>query len=248
MILYFSGTGNSHYVANRIASATHDSLFSICQQMKDHQYGPILSKTPLVFVLPTYGWRIPRMVEQWIEDTSFEGNLSAYFILTCGTGTGNAAGYCASLCRKKGFSFMGLSSIIMPENYIAMFPVPDAKQASAIIQAAEPYISSSAERIHRQEPLPKEPISLIGRLESAVANPVFYACFIRAKGFYATDACVGCGQCEDLCPTNNITLLDGTPQWANHCIHCMACICRCPQEAIEYKKRSLGKPRYFLNP
>lgn len=26
--------------------------------------------------------------------------------------------------------------------------------------------------------------------------------------------------------------------------HCMACICRCPTQAVEYGKRSQGKPQY----
>ena len=28
--------------------------------------------------------------------------------------------------------------------------------------------------------------------------------------------------------------------------HCMACICYCPKEAIEYGKKSKGKPRYHF--
>ncbi len=28
------------------------------------------------------------------------------------------------------------------------------------------------------------------------------------------------------------------------CTHCMACICGCPAEAIEYGSRSRGKARY----
>nr|WP_264291386.1 MULTISPECIES: hypothetical protein [unclassified Dorea] len=31
------------------------------------------------------------------------------------------------------------------------------------------------------------------------------------------------------------------------CTHCMACICYCPAEAIEYGKKSVGKPRYHLD-
>ena len=30
------------------------------------------------------------------------------------------------------------------------------------------------------------------------------------------------------------------------CTHCMACICYCPTSAIEYGKKSLGKPRYHF--
>ncbi len=248
MVLYFSGTGNSQYVAARIASSTHDSILSINEQIKHHYDTSISSSLPFVFVLPTHGWRIPRIVEHWIENTSLIGNTYAYFVLTCGDGTGNAKRYCRLLCQKKGWTFMGLASIVMPENYIAMFPVPDQEQAERIIQAAEPHITSVINTIKKQEPLPKSPVSFIGWLESGIVNPLFCTFLIRSKGFYTTDACVGCGQCVTLCPTNNITLFKGKPHWGKACTHCMACICRCPHEAIEYKRRSKGKPRYFLHP
>ena len=37
---------------------------------------------------------------------------------------------------------------------------------------------------------------------------------------------------------------DGKPVWGNDCTHCMACICKCPTEAIEYGKVSIGQNRY----
>ena len=59
-------------------------------------------------------------------------------------------------------------------------------------------------------------------------------------------ACTGCGRCAQLCPTNNIVLRSGKPVWGGNCTHCMACISYCPTEAIEYGKKSVGKPRYRL--
>ena len=58
------------------------------------------------------------------------------------------------------------------------------------------------------------------------------------------DTCIGCGKCEKACPLNNIKLVDHRPVWGKRCTHCMACICRCPKEAIEYGKHSEGLPRY----
>ena len=58
--------------------------------------------------------------------------------------------------------------------------------------------------------------------------------------------CIGCGRCVELCPLNNIHLENGKPVWGKDCTHCMACICYCPAEAIEYGKKSLGKPRYHF--
>ena len=41
------------------------------------------------------------------------------------------------------------------------------------------------------------------------------------------------------CPLNNITMVEGKT-----CIHCSACINRCPKLAIEYGKKTIGKNRY----
>lgn len=49
------------------------------------------------------------------------------------------------------------------------------------------------------------------------------------------------GLCKAL-SLSNIRLEDGSPVWGSDCTHCMACICRCPEQAIEYGKASLGNP------
>ena len=40
-------------------------------------------------------------------------------------------------------------------------------------------------------------------------------------------------------------MYEGKPMWSQHCTKCMACICRCPQEAIQYGKRTKNKGRYY---
>ncbi|MBS5951111.1 MAG: EFR1 family ferrodoxin, partial [Clostridium sp.] len=55
-----------------------------------------------------------------------------------------------------------------------------------------------------------------------------------------------CGKCVKLCPLNNIELVKGKPKWGEKCTHCMACISRCPKEAIEYKNKTKGRNRYYL--
>ena len=73
MILYFTGTGNSRYIANAIASITKDELVSINEKIKTKDTQAIQTDGRLVFVLPTYGWRIPRVVEEWVRKTEFTG-------------------------------------------------------------------------------------------------------------------------------------------------------------------------------
>ncbi len=246
MILFFSGTGNSRYAARLIAKETGDRSVSMNELIKTGEYPALVSDKPFVFVCPTYAWRIPRVVERFIRRARFEGSRAAYFVLTCGGETENAARYARKTCREAGLDYMGLAGVVMPENYIALFAVPDREQAEAIVRRAVPSILEAARLIKAGRPVPGEKVTLKGRFMSRVVNAVFYPFVVSARGFRATQACTGCGKCAEVCPLNNIGLAGGRPRWGGDCTHCMACICLCPAEAIEYKKRSLGKPRYHL--
>lgn len=88
--------------------------------------------------------------------------------------------------------------------------------------------------------------NLYDRFMSGAVNPIFYKKIVKADAFTVSDACIGCGKCVQLCPLNNIRLDKDKPVWGSNCTHCMACICYCPKEAIEYGKRSVSKPRYHF--
>lgn len=247
MILYFSGTGNSRFAAQIIQKVTKDDISSMNELIKSGNKNTIKSDKPFVFVCPTYAWRIPKVVEKFIREVQLEGSKKAYFVLTCGDSTGNAVRYVKKLCMDKGLEFMGLSSLIMPENYIAMYNAPDKAKAEIEIQRATPAIYDVGEKIKDGQFLNEKNSKISGTLLSSIVNPIFYSYFVNAKGFYSTNECISCGKCVNLCPLNNIKLVDGKPQWGHNCTHCMACICRCPKEAIEYKNKTKGKPRYYLD-
>ena len=244
MIIFFSGTGNSRYVAKKIAEVTGDKLINLNELIRNKKTVPIGENEQCIFVVPTYAWRIPRIVEQWIRNTRFEARMNAWFVMTCGDEIGNAGKYNKILCEDKQFLYMGTAQIVMPENYIAMFAVPKPSTARKIIDNAEPVISQVADMIRDGDMLPERKVSVIDRIKSGPVNPVFYSMCVKAQPFYAKDTCISCGKCEKLCPLQNIKLTGGRPVWGNDCTHCMACIAYCPTEAIEYGKKSVGKPRY----
>lgn len=244
MVLYFSGTGNSAYVAEQIALQTGDQVVSINDRIREHNHEKIVTKKPLVFVTPTYAWRLPRLVEEWIRKMTFDGNPKAYFVMTCGDGNGNAQKYIRELCLIKQFEFMGCRHIVMPENYIAMFPVPAQKEARAIIRKAKPVIRATADAVRTETQLDMKTVNVLDRLLSSVVYGAFYVGIVKDRKFYAADSCIGCGRCEKVCPLHNIALTAGKPVWKGTCTHCMACISECPEEAIEYGTASIGKPRY----
>lgn len=248
MILYFTGTGNSRYVARKIAEEINDEVVSINQLIKQESKDELISTNkPFIFVCPTYAWRLPKVVTEFIRKTKFSGNNKVYFIMTCGEDTAKAINYIQKLCDDKGWELKGMAEIKMPENYIALFPVPDKETAKQIIEEADKLIYKIASDIRNENNFNiVAPSGLNGTIKSGITNIAFYKFIVHAKGFYSTNQCIGCGKCVNLCPLNNISLKNEKPTWKNKCTHCMACISGCPTKAIEYKNKTQNKERYYL--
>lgn len=245
MILYFSGTGNSEYAAKRIGKEIGDEVLNLFEKIKSSDVSALHSARPWVVVAPTYAWRIPRILHKWLQSTPLTGNKDLYFVMTCGGSIGNAAAHLEKLCAEKGMRYRGCAGIRMPENYIALFSTPTGEEAEPILRQAEKSIDSTALLIRRGDKLPQADITLADKANSGIVNDIFYPLFVHAKKFYVTDDCVSCKKCADVCPLSNIKLADGKPVWGDRCTHCMACISRCPKEAIEYGTHSRGLPRYL---
>lgn len=244
MVLYYSGTGNSEYVAKKIGEQIEDEVVNLFDKIRKNDYSEIHSDRPFVIVYPTYAWQMPRILRDFILRTAFTGNKCVYFVATCGASMGNMTKYLSELCRQKAFNDMGCAEVVMPENYIAMFNVPERSEAVRIIKNADIVIKNIVDVIKHNGTIPKKKADIFAKVNSSMVNTIFYPLFVSAKKFYATDACIGCGKCTEICPLNNISLKEKKPVWGDRCTHCMACICKCPKEAIEYGSKSKGKPRY----
>lgn len=244
MILYFSGTGNSEYVAQKLGQAVGDEVLNLFEAIKNSDFSERRSQRPWVVVAPTYAWRLPRILQAWLERTPLSGSAELYFVMTCGGSIGDAGRYLAELCAQKGMNDRGCMEIVMPENYLALFTTPTREEALRTIEKADRGIESAARLLKGGEDFPRPEVSFGGRVNSGLVNRLFYPLFVHAKKFYATDACVSCGRCVEVCPLGNVRLSGGKPVWGDRCTHCMACICRCPKEAIEYGRHSRGLPRY----
>ena len=78
----------------------------------------------------------------------------------------------------------------MPENYVAMFPVPGEEEAKKIIDAArEPLLEAAA--LIEGIALPGGKLTPADRLKSGVVNRFFYRFCIKSSPFYTTPACNG---------------------------------------------------------
>lgn len=247
MILYFSGTGNSKFIAEEINKVLKDSILSLNDLIKGRCYDKIESKNPFVVVCPTYAWRIPKVVYEYLEKVELLGNTNIYFVLTCGGNAHGARKYLEKLSLKKGMVMKGYSEILMPDNYIIMYnPSQDNEKAIKKIKEGKSKGESLGLYILEEKDFPQEKSDIFGPIKAGVVNELFYKFYISGNGFNVDDKCIGCNLCEKLCPLNNIKMVNNKPTWGSNCTQCLACISRCPKEAIEYKNKTKGRKRYNI--
>ena len=247
MILYFTGTGNSRFVADRLAAQLHDRAVAFNTYMKIGSPVSFRSETPFVFVTPTYMGRMPLEVEDYIRSCTFKGSDTGYFVLTAGVVVAGAEPYCRKLCGEIGLQYQGMASVAMPKNYVALYDVLPKSQARAAAAIAIPAIQSIASSIASRQTLSPRPAMTKGKISTAMV-PAFRAVMVHDRAFTVSADCIGCGLCARECPRNNIVLENGHPVWQGRCMHCMACISHCPVRAIDYGKRTRKRNRYYLEP
>ena len=90
MVFYYSGTGNSRWVATQLSEHFSDTLYSIGEyERKESPLAPSFEVKPdekIGFVFPVYSWGVPPVVTRFIADMQLEGynHPSVYCIMTCG--------------------------------------------------------------------------------------------------------------------------------------------------------------------
>ena len=245
MVLYFSATGNTRYVAQALAEVLRDELTDMTELIKTGKHQRFNSEKPYIICAPIYAWRFPRIVESFISKSDFWGNDKMYFVATCESQSGDAGAFLKRICEEKNMRFMGFTSIAMPESYIIMYDAPDEEQCRKLKSDAVDDMTVIAQATVTGQPISDKRKMPFKKAASKLGNAAFYSLLVSNKKFYATDKCVGCGKCEKVCPMGCISLKEGKPQWSGKCIHCTACLNRCPKQAIEYGRKTQGKKRYF---
>ena len=245
MILYFSATGNSEYIAKKLAYLCNDEVISINDVMKKGEVLNVTSEKPYVLIAPIYISTIPHKVAELIKKSTLEGNRDFYFIMTCAGSGASAAGASAEeICKTLNMNYRGIAHLTMPQDYLMFFEVKSNEENEVIMNEAIAKVPALADKINNNEDLDTSKVGAMHKMSVAPVTWMFDKWFIKPEKFYCTGDCISCGICVKACPLNNIELKDGKPVWGDNCIHCSACINRCPKKAIEYGKKTQGKNRY----
>lgn len=256
MILYFSATGNSEYIAKMIADKLGDETYSLTQDIKTFvktgQGASFTSEKPYVFVFPVYLSTSPTVLRKFIKASSFSGNGKVYFVPTCKSADGSVPNSSIDLCKEiPFFEYMGVQKVQMPQNYVLLFSASTEEEKQEYYRNAGPTTDSICAKIKAGEMLPEQPCSGFEYGGTKLVEVWYNHDFTSTFHFHASDECISCGLCEKNCPVNAIEMRDGKPKWVKFkCIHCMTCISRCPKKAIRFARKSAanGTPFHVCPP
>ena len=249
MVLYFSATGNTKYMAEKIAEGLDDECLDLLDRIRNEDYSLIRSKKPFVICSPIYVCEMPRFFMDFLKNVKLGGNRNMYFVFTSGGYSGAAAMLAKRIARGKKGVYMGCADVRMASNYVASkrYGIKEDEDNLPYIRKAVGRIPEICRQVKNGERLKSRHVFLFEILVVLPVNPLWNRYMQPTSPFYTTDACIGCGKCVRLCPLHRIRMEEGRPLWSGSCAHCMACITNCPTEAIEYGDRTQGKPRYRLH-
>lgn len=224
MLFYFTGTGNSLYVARQF----EDNPISIPQVINQEDLH--FEEEMIGIVWPVYAGEPPKMVLDFLKKASFKTDY-LYMILTYGKDDTDAPEYIEKLCQEFGLHIDYIHSILMVDNYLPSF---DMNEQKAIDKKIEEQLQVALKDVKaRKKEIPEA--NEAGREFHARAAKIFAENpeLINGEQITVTDKCIGCGICTRVCPIGNFYVEDKkAKRKQNTCEFCLACAHNCPQKAI----------------
>ncbi|MBQ7713073.1 MAG: EFR1 family ferrodoxin [Clostridia bacterium] len=234
MIWYFSATGNSRYVAEKVAEAIGDVAESIVGKGATRCDDEVVG-----LVYPTYCWGFPHIVEEFLAQADFSG--AKYFFIATTYGGSTSVDLRRFVSRKPDALF----GITFPDTATWLYDVSDAERVQATLDAARLATEEVAERIKRREVgdhiREKIPV-LFGRMIHALLPRLS-----KTATLSVDENCIGCGLCARSCPASAIEIREGRPVWVKpRCEMCLSCLHHCPAFAIHRGKKTALHGQYDI--
>lgn len=238
MIFYFTGTGNSEWIAKQIARKINETTTNISSLTST----PNIEKEKVIgFVFPIYAWGTPEPMVNLVKCLP-KTDAYTFGVCTCGLDAG--------LAMKKLSSIYALDSsysVTMPNNYVVGSNVESPAIIKDKLVKARDYIDMISDDIKNKKRTYHVHQGTASFLKSSFGTYGFNRFARTAKPFWVNEKCIGCGLCVKECPSHIITMKDSKPVWGDQCYQCLHCINCCPKEAIQYGKKSSKRGRYQLS-
>jgi ferredoxin len=238
----YTGTGNSLWAARQVALELKEASL---------HFMPCLTRDLKVegngvgFAFPVHIWGLPIRVIQFIKHLQVKPKT---YFFALAVNAGQPAATLMQLQKLMSTRQMPLAlgySIAMPSNYIPWGgPGPIDTQRRLFREAQEKLKIMTGSIVRgEQKNVDRGPLWQ-NILFSLIYKMSFRFVQKMDKNFWVDDKCNSCGICSKVCPAANIETTNEKPTWLHRCEQCLACLQWCPQEAIQYGKKTAQYRRY----
>lgn len=248
--LYFSGTGNSKFIAERFSQIMAAACYSI-EEAVDFKEKMTQAKT-IAVCYPIYGSCVPRIMREFVSRnrSAFEGKQLIIFstqLLFSGDGarvfTELLEGVSVDICYAEHFN--------MPNNIcnFFLFPLANPNKMQRYIKKAEKKLSRSCQNI-KNGVVKKRGFNSFSRYLGLWTQRAHFGGLEKKaeRDVRISAECNLCGKCVRICPMKNLKIadqkIDQRIEQLDQCTLCYRCVNQCPQKAITVLVHTQVKKQY----
>jgi ferredoxin/flavodoxin len=242
---YFSGTGNSLYLARELAASLGGESLSMAEELRKDSAACETEMLGLAF--PLYYGGLPEMVERFVQTVDLSRVRYVVALVTKGGSPGGLAlAQLRKILESRGKKLNAGFYVLMPANYIALYDAPPQKRQEKLLARGDAKIKEVSVAARARLDYCEKEVLLPGLLWKIIYRLWRRKVSSKSKLFRVDSLrCVSCGICVRLCPAGIIRMEEGEPLWEKEgCQECMACIQGCPHQAIQRGKKTESRRRY----
>ncbi|RDY25880.1 4Fe-4S dicluster domain-containing protein [Romboutsia weinsteinii] len=245
LMLYFSGTGNSKYIAHLFSQKVGAKCYSIEEKI---DFKKVIEKHDIIaFCYPIYGSYVPRIMRNFVSE-NVEKLKHKKLIIFCTQlmFSGDGARAFTDLLPDGYGKVIYAEHFNMPNNICntSIFPIKNDEKTRKYVKSANIKMNRICEDLEKGK-IKKRGFNKISNLLGKSQSSYWPAIEEKNKSSVKVDEdCIKCGLCVKLCPMKNLNLDTNGILQNDDCILCYRCVNACPKKAITVLINKKPKEQY----
>lgn len=245
-IYYFSGTGNSLYVARELQKRIPETKLIPIVNLLNKDI--IKSNSDVVgFVFPIHLAMAPAHVMEFLEKLDLKSAQYIFAVVTRAGSQNRAFKDLKNVIKKKGKRLDSFFNLNMASNDPKFEGWKQATEEET--RKMEFHVQNKLNSIHKiilnKEKSCENDTEYVTPMPAFSILSVFLPFLNRFYNveFYADSKCIRCGTCEKVCLSRKVKMVNEKPVWQKdvQCFFCHACLNYCPQHAVQIKSTRILK-------
>ena len=240
-VYYFSGTGNSLYVAKELQKRIPETELIPIVSLLNKDIIKTSGKT-VGFVFPVHALTIPIVVKKFLRKIDLTSAEYIFAIATRASTTHRAFEKIEEMLKKKSKSLDSYFTLNMASSDPKgkdWIPATD-EELVKLESKVDDRLDFIQKIVIKNEKSKEKDTNFIVQvnflLEKLVLSAMTVSEYTGGVNYFCSDSkCTGCGTCEKVCLSSKIKMIEKKPVWQKKvlCYMCYACVNFCPVKAVQ---------------